>query len=92
MTDDYPSFGDSSLFGANVYYRGTVALGRTGMIPAAHVYEGGLRKVGMLACRLTRQVIDLPPACPPGVRGGSAAIPTAGEFLNGRACICMPAY
>ena len=46
MTDDYPSFGDSSLFGANVYYRGTVALGRTGMIPAAHVYEGGLRKVG----------------------------------------------
>ena len=30
MTDDYPSFGDSSLFGANVYYRGTV--------PAAHVY------------------------------------------------------
>ena len=45
--DDYPSFGDSSLFGANVYYRGTVALGRTGMIPAAHVYEGGLRKVGM---------------------------------------------
>ena len=43
MTDDYPSFGDSSLFGANVYYRGTVALGRTGMIPAAHVYEGGLR-------------------------------------------------
>ena len=47
MTDDYPSFGDSSLFGANVYYRGTVALGRTGLIPAAHVYEGGLRKVGM---------------------------------------------
>ena len=47
MTDDYPSFGDSSLFGANVYYRGTVALGRTGMIPAAHVYEGGLRKVDM---------------------------------------------
>ena len=30
------------LFGANVYYRGTVALGRTGLIPAAHVYEGGL--------------------------------------------------
>ena len=47
MTDDYPSFGDSSPLGANVYYRGTVALGRTGMIPAAHVYEGGLRKVGM---------------------------------------------
>ena len=47
MTADYPSFGVSSLFGANVYYRGTVALGRTGMIPAAHVYEGGLRKVGM---------------------------------------------
>ncbi|EOD36739.1 hypothetical protein EMIHUDRAFT_200931 [Emiliania huxleyi CCMP1516] len=44
MIDDYPSSGDSSLFGANVYYRGTVALGRTGMIPAAHVYEGGLRK------------------------------------------------
>ena len=22
MTDDYPSFGDSSLFGANVYYTG----------------------------------------------------------------------
>ena len=49
MTDDYPSFGDSSLFGANAYY----------------------------------------PFGP--VRGGSAAIPTAGEFLNGRACICMPA-
>ena len=30
-----------------VYYRGTVALGRTGLIPAAHAYEGGLRKVGM---------------------------------------------
>ena len=30
-----------------LYYRGTVALGRTGLIPAAHVYEGGLRKVGM---------------------------------------------
>ena len=42
MTDDYPSFGDSSLLGANVYYRGTVALGHT-----THVYEGGLRKVGM---------------------------------------------
>ena len=38
MIDDYPSFGDSSLLGANVYYRGTVALGRTGLIPAAHVY------------------------------------------------------
>ena len=46
MTDDYPSFGDSSLFGANVYY----------------------------------------PFGP--VRGGSAAIPTAGEFLNGRASAC----
>ena len=45
MIDDYPSFGDSSLLGANVYYRGTVALGRTGLIPAAHVYNparGGL--------------------------------------------------
>ena len=48
------AFGAKSAFGtvpdrggANVYYRGTVALGRTGMIPAAHVYEGGLRKVGM---------------------------------------------
>ena len=41
------SFSDSSPLGANVYYRGTVALGRTGLIPAAHVYEGGLRKVGM---------------------------------------------
>ena len=39
MIDDYPSFSDSSLLGANVYYRGTVALGRTGLIPAAHVYN-----------------------------------------------------
>ena len=55
MTDDYPSFGDSSLFGANVYYRGTVALGRTGLIPAAHVYKGGLRTAEhALACRTTR--------------------------------------
>ena len=38
MIDDYPSFSDSSLLGANVYYRGTVALG---------AHEGGLRKVGM---------------------------------------------
>ena len=84
MTDDYPSFGDSSLFGANVYYRGTVALGRTGMIPAAHVYEGGLQ---------VYQVIDLLPACPPGVRGGSAAIPTAGK-VSERPCmrLHMPAY
>ena len=43
MIDDYPSFSNSSLLGTNVYYRGTVALGRTGMIPAAHVYKGGLR-------------------------------------------------
>ena len=50
MIDDYPSFSDSSLLGANVYY----------------------------------------PFGP--VRGGSAAIPTAGEFLNGRACPGMPAY
>ena len=54
MIDDYPSFGDSSLLGANVYYRGTVALGRTGLIPAAHVYGGGsLRKVGMPGIRMT---------------------------------------
>ena len=49
MTDDYPSFGDSSLFGANVYYRGTVALGRTGLIPAAHVYGGGSERSACLA-------------------------------------------
>ena len=59
-----PTFGDSSLFGANAYYRGTVALGRTGMIPAAHVYEGGLRKVGMPGMSGDWQVIDLLPACP----------------------------
>ena len=87
------------------------------MIPAAHVYKGGLRTaahawhVGLLgrsqtfpphvrhtctrggsersaclACRATRQVIDLPPACPPGVRGGSAAIPTAGK-VSERPCM-----
>ena len=50
MIDNYPSFSESPLFGANAYY------------PFG-----------------------------PG-RGGSAAIPTAGEFLNDRACICMPAY
>ena len=57
MTDDYPSFGDSSLFGANVYYRGTVALGRND--PSGTRLRGGAPKgrhawhVGLLGRSLT---------------------------------------
>ena len=35
MTDDYPSFGDSSLFGANAHYPFGPVRGRSGAIPTA---------------------------------------------------------
>ena len=71
MTDDYPSFSDSSLLGANVYYRGTVALRAYWNDPSGTRLQGGTPNGRTcLACRLTRQVTDLPPACPAHVYEG----------------------